>query len=736
MGLGDNLQLISYMAAAESFNQGANIFECFKPLIESTLICSAEKGSISFLALQKQLNDLFHLAAPKATVRYLLDKLQQEGLLDFVDRKTIVLSKIELNRTFWDKRAEREAAIEDFFLEFNNFLIKKGIQISILEIKEQSCKWLYTHSLELASFVSRGKLEIKKCSESCDSWHYVDQLIEFLLEIQIQKSAHFETFVQLYNGAVQASLLNFEPDQISEISEKNFQISNVILDTNFILRMLNLQSEYDVSVALETIECLKATGSHFYILEQTIDEITNSIKGFLNDIQPYAAQTRAYLQGSRIRMTGFWDAYRRGVARTDFLYLMNRENLKQALRRSIDVTFVEDFDDSVIPKEKIDALVVSKSKDGYYEKQARHDLALIEYCKKNRKKKLSDITEANWWVLTNDERLTYWNQANNGVYQECITETQLSNLIWLQKKKTDNCGLMQTIVTLSSNTAVTPQGIYAFAARVHNYQQSHSNCTKDMDKLSIVFASNVLTSEDIKRISSAEEEFDRVIEAKVIQCSIDADDKQKQLADAAEENTKLFSEVAKLKAQLDEERTIRQQEAYKRNIHDALNEIKTQEETLNSYKKITNFISQNEKSNNRILCLLIFAPIVMIIFSYIRAGFPYIADFLQEISQLSSIMQNILSALFIPALTFLYYIAVMLIFGKRPIAPEKLYDLLYQKLLDYRLQLFAQKESIPSKYLGSNVENDILLAEQEIRTLNHRIDSWSREIKSLEMASV
>lgn len=89
--------------------------------------------------------------------------------------------------------------------------------------------------------------------------------------------------------------------------------SNIILDTNFILRMLDLQTEFDGVVTKETLTILKKEDTRFFVLEQTLDEIIRSIKKFLSESAPNTVYTNKYLKNSQIRMTGFWEAARRGV---------------------------------------------------------------------------------------------------------------------------------------------------------------------------------------------------------------------------------------------------------------------------------------------------------------------------------------------------------------------------------------------------------------------------------------
>lgn len=298
MAIENNLQLISYLAAAEVYNNNENIYECFLPIIESAVLCNSDKDSISFLNLQNRLQEIYHLDVPKSTLRRLLELLEEHGRIKFVNRRSIIPCKDELNNTFFYARQERENSINDFFISFNTYLVDEGIDIPLAEIKRFCCEWLYDHSLELAYFINSGILNNKT---EKNNWEYASYLISFLLEIYEKKSSHFETFLLLYNGAIQSSLLNFETKQINTMCDSTLQFKNVLLDTNFILRMLNLQSEFDCITANETIEMLNKEGTQFYILEQTITEIQNSIKNFLDDSQSYFKYKKAFFLEHRLK---------------------------------------------------------------------------------------------------------------------------------------------------------------------------------------------------------------------------------------------------------------------------------------------------------------------------------------------------------------------------------------------------------------------------------------------------
>ena len=129
MDIKDNLRLISYLTAAEIYDNGKNIFECFLPIIESTLICDDGKQDITFLRLQNKIHEIYNIGIPKSTLRKLLIILNDQKKIKFINNRKITLYTDELNKGFWDKRENRENLIDDFFIAFNDFLINNMMML-------------------------------------------------------------------------------------------------------------------------------------------------------------------------------------------------------------------------------------------------------------------------------------------------------------------------------------------------------------------------------------------------------------------------------------------------------------------------------------------------------------------------------------------------------------------------------------------------------------------------------
>lgn len=735
MSTKDNLRLISYLTAAEIYDNGKTIFECFLPIIESTLICDDGKQDITFLRLQNKIHDIYNIVIPKSTLRRLLIILNDQNKIKFINNRKVILDRDELNKVFWDKRENRENLIEDFFIAFNDFLINNAIEAPLNEIKKGTCEWLYAHSLELANFINNGIFE----KDINDNWKYSTQLVLFLMDIQSKSSEHFKTFLLLYNGAVQSTLLNFETDKIENVCDSSIPFENIVLDTNFILRMLDLQSEFDCEVAQETLNALKSQNAKFYILDQTLTEVQNSIKNYLNESAPYTIYTQKYFKGQQIRMSGFWEASKRGVTKTSMLEKTKKENLKNNILELIDVTYIDDFDDTKLSNEEINSLVSSKNRDTYGNRQAIHDLCLIEYCRKNRKNNFKSVSDINWWVLTNDERLTFWNQQNSGEYQECLTEIQLSNLMWIQRNRNNNFGLTQTIVSLSTTATITYSDIEQFAKKVHIYQQKNKNNVENLDKMSILFASNMLTNSDIQKISAEEDALDQIIEEKVLEIQEIQTLQQQNGEKLLGEKELLLQKNNILSLKLRKEQCERKIDKFKRDLSDIQIEQKTIREELSLLINLDKQKNNYAVPSGRMATILVLIPIIFIFFLYIKYGYSFVSPIISGIVVIPEFLQDAILLIIPFFCTFVYYMIIGFIFGSL-ISPKELFEKIKLKIIDIKLKKYAHKNNVNLEYLSkefqfeiSKGQSDLKNAERNIMMMQSRITELENEINSLEI---
>lgn len=735
----DNLQLISYLTAAEIYDKSQNIYECFLPIVESVLISNEGKNKITFNSLQNQINTSYHIDMPKSTLKRLLDILQEQKKVKLSTNKMVVLVKDKISTAFWEKRSDREIIIGDFFIEFNSYLLNVGFDIPLQQIKTECCNWLYANSLKLASFINNGILNKRQQVVSDEKdWEFSNQLVDFLLQIRDTKSNLFKTFLLLYNGAVHTSLLNFEVEQINDVCGSSLHFENLILDTNFILRMLDLQSEFDCVIASDTISTLNRYNSHFFVLEQTIEEIQKSVKNYLYESEPYTIYTQTYFKNSKIRMNGFYEASKRGISRSEFLSFTRKEYIKSKISEMIDVIFVDDFDSKQITSEQIESLIASKNRDNYGISQAQHDLCLIEFCKKNRNENFSSLENIKFWVLTNDEKLTYWNQCNSIDFQECLTEIQLSNLMWIQKRKTDNLGLVQTILSLSSSTALSLQGIECFANRIHTYQEKNKDNRESLDKLSLIFASHALSLSDILKINHEEKILDNIIEEKVLAIreeEIIRKQKNKELEDQenqlSKENSNLGNRVSALNIKIGIQNNNQKIFKYEEDIKDIEREKEIYSNECEIYTDIGNYRNRHKKFAARLVCLFSITPMFLILFCYIVFWQSKINILFERVDKFSGFTQTIISDILIPIISIgLYYFIITMIFST-PLSPKELFNSLRNIFLNFVCERHFYKKGISINYVKCDIKKGIRECTCKIECLNNEIDNLKAKISDL-----
>lgn len=701
MDIFDNLRLVSYVAAANVYDESKNLFHGFLPLIESVLQLKADRHSISFLALQQKINETYHVNIPKNTLRYLLKVLSSQGKVTFDDGKNVGIIKEKLlEQISQDENGKN--AIEDFFLTFNKELEDNNKAASLSDIRENVVKWIYYHSWDLAQFIDIGTFP-DDLSQNDDQieWEYYPDLMSFLLKSKKEGSQSFSSFVKLFDGAVQTSLLNYSPEQIKPITDKTFAFDHILLDTNFILRLLGLQPPLDNEAAKSTWESLFNCGAEFYVLSQTVQEASNSIKKFLQDIEPYTQNTQLILGKSKINTSGFLSAYQNGTSRTQFLECSNTETIRNILMQDYKVQLIDDCDDPVIEDEEINDLIASKKLFGYGKSQAKHDLTLISYCRKKRSNRIRSFSDIKWWILTNDRKLTYWNQKNCNEYQECITEIQLSNLLWLLERKDNSGGLVNTIVAFASKYAINLSEVSAFSKQIELYRKR--NYDNRIDNLALVFASSVITEDDLRLASEDEESFDKVIGIRVEQITKIQNEQIKQLEDSRDEQYRLSQTIEQMNKQFEKDKLIMQKKNTAAEIKALDEKIVEDESTLEQINNVRSYCQSIEKSTGRITILSIIAPLSIVFLGFGIWGIPCLIRYFKEHTlAMNAIFAVTSGGILVLLFTILFKVVVILVFGK-PLSPRELFYVFRDKILLNR----KEKYVINHHYKWELVENDL-----------------------------
>lgn len=490
-----------YAYVAHLYNQGKNVLNSFIPLVERAYDSLNANGSVSFLKLHSTINVLYSVNMPKATLRELLREMERRNKVVFEDKQRLIVN-LSTSSVEQKKRAEIETATDNLFVNFSSYLASShNISLSFEDTKTVVCNYVFKNAYQLAIFVDKN---IRPNIDDSEENEYITEFLDFLLSAKSRNSEDYHAFLNIYTGAAQTALLNFRPSNIEELQNEQCHISNVVLDSNFVMRVLDLQTENECQMAIETLNTLKKAGIQNIVLSSSIKEIQTSIKHYLQESEPYTTLTHEFFENQRIKMSGLTAAQQRGVTRTNLFELTKRDVLISRIQ-ALDIEYKDD-EDTVVTDDDVNSLVKYKNRYQYGVKQAEHDVKLIEYCKSHRRKNLSSVWEADWWVLTNDIKLTLWNQLNDNSYQECITEAQLSNLLWLKTDKSENDGIVSTVIALASSAFVNPNDLHRFLNILNNYREQAKDNEQVLEYLALVMASDTISTRDIK--CSDDELFD------------------------------------------------------------------------------------------------------------------------------------------------------------------------------------------------------------------------------------
>lgn len=718
-GAFDNLKLCSYLFAADTFDDGNKIFESFRPIIESVLV-QVGKPNISFLALQEKIDEIYNTTIPKATLKTLLDSLRTEGKIK-LEKNHIYINGEMLNSQYFDERDKKEHELNDLFLGYREFLLIREVKITSDEAKQSICKYIFTHCYDLADFIKRS---IKPEQTEDENSNHISYLCEFLFYCKINNTALYSAFLRLYKGAVQSTLLNFNPEKIKSLQNLNLNIKKVILDTNFLMRILDIQTELEGQMAQETIRLLKAQNVELVVLPQTLDEIRVSIKTFLAESEPYSQDAKVYYKHQQIRMSGLLSALQRGKSRTFLLELSKHSILKKQLEIELEICVLnEDDKRSECLEDEIQSLIATKAKDGYGLKQATHDLSLISYCRRNRNKHIDVFTEAECWVLTNDIKLTYWNQKNCDGIQECITESQLSNLLWLQTPKEDNAGLSNTMITLANRELINSSKFFNFIDKMHVYRETIINSPAAIDNLSLIFACDCLATVDIQRITDNDSGISDVISEKAEVIRQVNEDKDLVLSQNFDENAKLKLELKISGLVVRRQDVLKKIEDNKYNQEHKDTEIhKLQEERESTFK-----IEKLRINAGRGLAIIITGIIILMIvtFKLLLVNKPMISTIFNRIDVLNfpewikSVLLTIVITLVISVILFLLTAYIT----GTPMNPKELFNYFKEKLLrrliNYR-NMPIELQSVNIAMKKESIEISITELKEQVCTLKEQ----------------
>lgn len=533
-GLEAQLSIVSYAVITEKYESNKNIAISFLPLIEHILLECADK-TIEKKKIEPLFKETYGYDMPVATLSYLLDVLKKQDKIDYLVSETIEIKKENL--TDYDSKYDYERQLRALTTDCDFYLKKRGIELDRKAIIKLILNFVVSNSLEFNSFINyNSDLESAETeNKTLDS-----EIVGFLIEERSKDSHNYRFIKSVFHGVLLASIISSSSNDKDSISESG-TFKEVVLDSNFIFRLLDLQTEFEGIASRETFELLKKENCEFCVLPITIkqiaDTINSAIKKYSNSanevLRIYGDERFSGLQSACIRR-------KLTTSKLNEIIASLEDDLTQKYKiRIVKEEFAYESDADTISS-------LGKAKPDSSPEGLEHDLKLIAYVRSKRIKEVYQRQQAKYWVLTDDIKLTKWNTnyPQTGRIPECMTESQVATVLWLQNPCDVSLdGLFNTALVLRNRDLLSSNEFQKISDCIERQILRYSENPRNLDKLSFVFSDRLISIDDMVSddVQAVDDKFSKAL-SQSSEVVHERDELHAQNAKLSEEKEKARSE--------------------------------------------------------------------------------------------------------------------------------------------------------------------------------------------------
>lgn len=478
--LNAQLNIISYAVLATTYASDKKITSAFSPLVEYVLATITEtcvKATDIRIAFEQHYGYEMHSAILDQILRTLL----KERKIEKLKNEYIQINKNKLEAYDFDDKYKIK--LRALVSEFELFLNKKQLHIEHNKIGQYIFDFLYQNSLEVNAFIQhKSNLNTIPFDSEIDK-----ELVNFLLEERRNDTKSYKFILDIYSGIILSSVM-ITGDEDSYSEQKDCHIENVLLDSNYLFRLLDLQTEIEHQAAVETHKLLKEHDCKFWVCAETLKQIADTVH---NIIDKYSESAHSILKIYEERFSGVASAcFRRNLSPAKLEEIV--DTMEDFLRDNYDVFRIDDIKSSIdfITQDDNDYTDLLSRKPDASDFGIKHDLLLIHIVREKRPSALYKPRDAKWWVLTDDNKLTKWNMEKaNHAPSECMTEAQLATIMWLASpQSTSMDGLFNTVIALKSRELLDGHAYEKISHEIEYQKERFSENPKQLKKLALIFS--------------------------------------------------------------------------------------------------------------------------------------------------------------------------------------------------------------------------------------------------------
>lgn len=499
-----SIAILSYAVISDRFNNGESVILSFAPLVEELLLSIADdtvsKSNLIDLYQQK-----YGYAMPPAILQEILVYLRNRGKIDLLKNDYLDINRKELQEVSY----EYATMLNSLKNNFSFFAKDNGINIKPTEVVQVFLEFMSKYAIDLNAYFNNLHEENDINYDDSDAINRI--IIDFLMRIKLDNPNLFELLNDIYYGMVLSSVLQLDQTEINDL-ENNSDISELLLDSNYIFRLLDLQTAYEHKATIHTHQLAQDAKISFYVLPETLEQIASTLNGFMIDINPGA--TKILSSYGDDAFSGIHSAYiRRNLDLADINEIIS--NLQTELLEKFGVKIWEK-EIAIITDDDNDAISsMSKFKLGKEIESLQHDLKLVRTIDIARPQYIPDMSKAKSWVLTDDNKLMKWSSSkyNNKRIPECLTESQLSTILWLKSPKQFNGQALENVIcALRNQSLVGKEQFRRISNAIEKQKERVANDKAKINVMPLLFSPQCLSLDEIDKTADSDENINRLFD--------------------------------------------------------------------------------------------------------------------------------------------------------------------------------------------------------------------------------
>lgn len=296
-----NDQILTSLSIITAFhNKNHSVLETFLPLTEYgiALLCNeSDSWHFDIDSLKTKIYNSSGIMINTLTLKSLLKRLKKEKHVELLEQGNyfrVIASLRDEQDTYLQVLADNHRKVHKFVKKYKEHTddTREENEITI---------WIYDFICEYRKFIDVSNNEIYTQFE-CEKYQ---SLLSFLSYINEYESELTDTFHSIYFGANIYSLIN---NSQTSIVRKELENLVVYLDSNFVLRLMDLQESAFTTETTELFNTLKENKIKLKIFNETIEEIKNVLNYYLSIYKNNAEQYSTILSSTE-NINGVLGAY-------------------------------------------------------------------------------------------------------------------------------------------------------------------------------------------------------------------------------------------------------------------------------------------------------------------------------------------------------------------------------------------------------------------------------------------